>query len=446
MTVNKTNNLPTNNLPRNSFTQIGVSESDTKLLDKLKIISWNIQSSNDTEGSKFKREDFLKIIDQGDIICLQEVRQANKIPGFRSKHNLRDGSNSGGVSFIYKNHFHKGMEEIKNHKIDDLIICKLKRKFFKLEQDIFIINAYVTPQNSSGKINRNGKEMLLEISDIINELKDKGGILICGDYNSRIADEPGLIKFDDHNDHLQLPEDYVPDDYTPRNSQDKFKNNFCTNFLSLISNNLLTILNGRTLGDLSGAYTCIKSRGCSVVDYFASSEKVTNKVQFLEILPFTNFSDHCPLLLTLQTSQLDIINLKHISELFETAPARFIINQSMKETFTNIQETESSTKFQDEIRQRISLLTKSDSTLTREKVTDIVNEFTGHLQNLASACFKTSKGKGSHKRPENEPWFSSSCKRAKKELQKATRSVSQFTQSEFLRTNFYHVKNFTEHL
>ena len=254
----------------------GISSSDLKQLSQLKIISWNIQSSNDAEGCKFNRTDFIEVLNKGDISCLQEVRQANKIVGFRSKHNLRAGTNNGGVSINYRNNLHKGIEEIKKYKMDDLLICKLKKTFFKLEKDIFIVNAYVTPQNSTAKVKRDGKEMLLEISEIINELKLNGGVILCGDFNARIADEPGLIKHDEENTHLQIPDDYEPDEFHPRNSKDQFKNGFCTNFLSLIKNNRLRILNGRTLGDLSGAYTCIKTRGCSVVDYFATSNDVTN--------------------------------------------------------------------------------------------------------------------------------------------------------------------------
>ena len=294
------------NISKSKVTKIGINEPDLEQLSKLKIISWNIQSSNDTEGNKFKRKEFVNILNQGDILCLQEVRQANKIPGFRSKHNLRDGTNSGGVSINYRNSLDKGIEEIKNYKMDDLIICKLRKNFFNLEKDIFIVNAYVTPHNSLAKVKRDGKEMLLEISEIVNELKAKGGLILCGDFNARISDNPGLIIHDDDNNHLQLPDDYVPDELTPRNSQDQFKNAFCTNFLSLVKNNGLRILNGRTLGDLSGAYTCIKPRGCSVVDYFATTSEVTENVIFLEVLPFTHFSDHCPVQLTMKTNKFSI--------------------------------------------------------------------------------------------------------------------------------------------
>ena len=430
------------NIVKNKVTKIGICESDLKQLSKLKIISWNIQSSNDIEGNKFKRQDFMKIINQGDILCLQEVRQVNKISGFRSKHNLRDGSNSGGVSINYKNFLHKGIEEIKKYKMDDLLICKLRKKFFKLENDIFIINAYVTPQNSSAKVKRDGKEMLIKISDIVNELKVKGGLIICGDFNARIADSPGLIRHDEDNNHLQLPDDYVPDEFTPRNSQDQFKNAFCTNFLSLVKNNRLKILNGRTLGDLSGAYTCIKSRGCSVVDYFATTSDVTKNVLFLEVLPFTHFSDHCPVQLTMKTNKISVTEYQSIDKLYDVGPSRYIIHQSMKENFTNAQETQEATLPLNELNDIISSFATQQPLPTREQISDVNLKFTKHLQDIANSCFKKTKSHITKKKKNSEPWFNRSCKEAKKDLQKASRTASEYKQSEFLRVNFYHVKKF----
>ena len=60
--------------------------------------------------------------------------------------------------------------------------------------------------------------MLLEISDIVNELKLKGGIILCADFKARISDDSGLIRHDEHINHLQLPNDYLPHEYTPCNS------------------------------------------------------------------------------------------------------------------------------------------------------------------------------------------------------------------------------------
>ena len=43
--------------------------------------------------------------------------------------------------------------------------------FFKFERDVYLINAYVAPLNSSGAKKRDGKEMISKLSEITTELK-----------------------------------------------------------------------------------------------------------------------------------------------------------------------------------------------------------------------------------------------------------------------------------
>ena len=56
----------------------------------------------------------------------------------------------------------------------------------------------------------------------------------------------------------------------------------------------LRILNGRTVGDAFGKYTCHKSHGSSVNDYVIVSEDILNKMLYFNVLPFQgDLSDHC---------------------------------------------------------------------------------------------------------------------------------------------------------
>lgn len=61
----------------------------------------------------------------------------------------------------------------------------------------------------------------------------------------------------------------------------------------------MKIINGRTLGDLTGNFTCYKRNGNSVVDYVIRSENLLNKVTAFKVKHITDFSDHCQLSLTL---------------------------------------------------------------------------------------------------------------------------------------------------
>ena len=95
----------------------------------------------------------MKILYEQDILCLQEVRQSKKIPGLRTKSKLRNGEKDGGVSTIFRNELRGGIEQVKCFDMEDVLIFKLKKTFFKFERDVFLINAYVAPHNSSGAKN-----------------------------------------------------------------------------------------------------------------------------------------------------------------------------------------------------------------------------------------------------------------------------------------------------
>ena len=59
------------------------------------------------------------------------------------------------------------------------------------------------------------------------------------------------------------------------------------------------ILSGRSLGDLRGSYTCMSPQGSSVVDYFLCFRDIMKEVGMMAVQPFTQFSDHRPLVLKL---------------------------------------------------------------------------------------------------------------------------------------------------
>ena len=184
----------------------------------INILSWNIQSSKTNLSNKFNESSFTSILYEHNILCLQEIRQAVKLPGYRSLSNLRPNEKHGGVGTLYRNELLGGIEHVKTQKIIDLFVCKLKKSFFKFTRDIFIVNAYITPINSSASKSYDGRELLHKIADIINDLQHSGDIILCGDFNSRISDEPGLIRHENEkiSEHIPLPDDYIPDQFTAR--------------------------------------------------------------------------------------------------------------------------------------------------------------------------------------------------------------------------------------
>ena len=107
--------------------------------NSLNFLTWNIQSSNSIEGSKCEDVKFVNILNNYDIVCLQETRQDVKLNGFRSRCSTRQGKKSGGVCILFKNKFVGGIEEVykKSKNSNDIIICKLKRSFFRFKRDVW---------------------------------------------------------------------------------------------------------------------------------------------------------------------------------------------------------------------------------------------------------------------------------------------------------------------
>ena len=107
-------------------------------------------------------------------------------------------------------------------------------------------------------------------------------------------------------------------------------------FLDTIVNNELFLLNGRTLGDFKGDYTCLTSNGPSVIDYFAVSKNLRSKIKHLTIGNFTSYSDHKPLVLQIICPH-HRNSLMPIGKLFKPAPNRYKFPQTSVLNFNSAQ-------------------------------------------------------------------------------------------------------------
>lgn len=64
------------------------------------------------------------------------------------------------------------------------------------------------------------------------------------------------------------------------------------------------ILNGLTLGDFRGKFTCYTPRGSSVIDYFISSRSLSNSIYNMHVHDVSLFSDHCAISMKICTDSL----------------------------------------------------------------------------------------------------------------------------------------------
>jgi len=112
-------------------------------------MSWNIQDSTGDRSNKFENNEFLTILKQANILCLQETKKQVKIEGYLSFNSNRKNSRSGGVCILAENDLRKGVSCVPCSESDDIIVVKLDKNFFKLYFDLFLVCYYISPAYSS---------------------------------------------------------------------------------------------------------------------------------------------------------------------------------------------------------------------------------------------------------------------------------------------------------
>ena len=321
-----------------------------------------------------------------------------------------------------------------------MVICRLNKAFFNLQADLFLINAYIKPsQTSTLTSDIKGLDTLKDLDQLVNQVLGTGDVLLCGDYDARIGIEPDLIinDTDGSDSFIPIPSDYIAQDLLPRNSQDTASNSYKRPFLDMLINNRLHILNGRTLGDSYGELTCIQPAGASVVDYFIASRESSQYVAHMKVLPFTSYSDHKPLELTLNIGTQSNLNRtsRSIDELYNKAPLRYKVDADYLKT---IQQAMQNDYHSSTTTRLLEQYYSNDQNGTYA----LNNDITKHFQSIADSCLhKTKHAKYSTSQPLNKkPWFNANVREAKMKLVKATCIVSEHPNSEFLRKNFYLVK------
>ena len=153
---------------------------------------------------------------------------------------------------------------------------------------------YVSPLNSSYSKKHPGSPYP-DIEAELSRLSNYGDLIVCCDANARTKTIPDSIYDTSDNEYTCLPDDLLTSHSIPRNNSDRSTNAYTTEFIDMIIAQKLYILNGRSLGDLYGSFTCEKINGKSTVDYFLTNRSLMNHVISLKVQSFTIYSDHRPL-------------------------------------------------------------------------------------------------------------------------------------------------------
>ena len=406
-----------------------------KSLFKLALMSWNIQDCKGDGSDKFQNSDFIKILKQGDIICLQETKKQIKVEGYISYNSNRKGSRSGGVCVMAENRLRKGVSLVHCNESDDILAVKLDRNFFKFEFDLYLVCFYISPPNSSyaKKIPDYTENTFAALNTVCARLRQKGEVAMCGDSNARTGTIPDYVTscnagaLHDIYQEIGLP----VDSEEPRNNLDPtIVEPHSQLFIDTVINNQLKILNGRTLGDTTGKLTCHKSNGSSLVDYFVISSWAREHVDSFQVKDFTSFSDHCPIVLNFTT--FEPLEPAFILPDFSKMPAGF------KWDSTNSHVQFKAALDEPSISEKLAEIVNSDLPTTLEGNNLINKNMVECLQNAGKIALKV---KSTPRFPARKKWFDFQCRLSKRNLCRLANRLGNNHCNSGLRKEYYTQRN-----
>ena len=247
-------------------------------------------------GLKSRNPDFLKEIDDVDIVVLQETWCRGDVStgcplGYREiimpspkLKGIRQGRDSGGMLLWYLSELIHSIELIKTGEF--FIWLKINKETILTDKNVFLCATCIPPSESPYF----NEESFSILEGEISHFQAQGNVLVCGDLNARTAEEQDTIN--SHGDkHLPGSNNLSLPIYPHRNNYDKVKNKNGVQLVKLCRTLGLYIVNGRLRGDSFGRYTYSSSLGSSTVDYFLTDLN-PESLRAFTVSPLTLLSDH----------------------------------------------------------------------------------------------------------------------------------------------------------
>ena len=343
------------------------------------------------------------------MLCLQETwcKEGHnlEIDNFGSFHfnrpilNAKALRGAGGISIYVKSKIVPFVSILKNHA-DYLVWICIKKTLFNSEKPLLIGIVYFPPEPATCNVYREDYFMTLE-NDIAMYQGDFN-IFVMGDFNARtqaLSDESK--RFEGSNGPNQLENLTIfPDGLSGiRNSQDrKPPNNYGRKLVELCMNTEMKILNGRCFNDIEGKFTRVGTTGRSVVDYILCEKESFNFVCNFQIEDQFPESDHCPILLELNS--LPLVCEKEITR-----------NYACREKCTKYigdKNSMSNLKFNFSHKYNSDLLAKFYDAMFSLECADVVSQkWYDYMYSQMDLAFKKVR---IHVRPPKIEWFDAECK------------------------------------
>ena len=391
-----------------------------------------------------------------DFVCLSETWLKDEIsfvldlPGYvhfsfcRPITNRRTKRGAGGLLLYIKKELQEGVQVLPRGKEQDRMWIVLDKTAFGLERDTYVGFFYIPPVTSCNAIQTGLQWQTLELE--IQQYKQMGDVVVMGDLNARI----GLL-----NDNIvqdAIPNNvpctlYCVSESLPRVSQDNTVNTYGKQLIDICINTGLQIVNGRVGADRGiGRYTCYTYNGSSVVDYVLAQTSIRERIVSFEVDNLQLHSDHCPILLKLNTGISYRNSLEETKKLSEV-----LLEEKLSQKEVECQNNEETSEifwagtwlkdqgemFQKRLsevdwRDRMAKLSDDLDTLPLEEGAEcLASALTEVARDSGVLCLKI-KGSAQNRSTSfpNNPWFDQDCKVAKRKVNMLLRRWKQLRDAE----------------
>ncbi|XP_055341251.1 uncharacterized protein LOC129590189 isoform X2 [Paramacrobiotus metropolitanus] len=132
-------------------------------------------------------KDFTEFIKKHDIVALVETHlkseyEIKQVAGYQTVSKVRTTFAGGGITVYLKNKFKCSIVYDQEASCDVLAVkINVSEK-----ENVVMVCAYLAPYNSV--VNVDDKETFEKLTEIVQRAKSDGYVLLCGDFNARIAD------------------------------------------------------------------------------------------------------------------------------------------------------------------------------------------------------------------------------------------------------------------
>ena len=308
-------------------------------------MSYNIQGLK----SKLSNVDFVHFCDVHDILSFSEINnvtydEIRKVfVNYEVFISYRISCGGGGVAVLVRKDLLPFVTRVQSD-IEECVLLHFSDKVFK--RPLLAVFPYIAHESSVFYQNKilNGIENLELTFSSLNCINENVHVLIFGDLNSRVGQLNETLMNNSINEYVHGLDDcdMVTDneDIPTRRSRDTEQNNYGRQLIQFCKINNLFILNGRTISDPLGSYTCIANGGKSVVDYCIVGRSLYDYVVDLKVMPRPE-SDHFALFLTLKcdfvytepTKNIEPINCNSIKMLKWNEKYKNVFNDILNEQF-----------------------------------------------------------------------------------------------------------------